>query len=132
MPDARAFAVAPGRRRWPDRAVAAAGPDRALARETWRGGDLASGVFGAAIDALRACRTSAARLTTAEPDRVSAVLDWPRFARLSAGGPAQQHHQRSYCSPRAHALPAWPGAPTTQVFDAMSAPLCAAYLASCG
>ena len=33
---------------------------------------------------------------------------------------------------RAPALPAWPVAPDAQVFDAMSAPLCAAYLASCG
>lgn len=133
VPDARAFAVAAravvGR---PDGQLQLRGQIVHWRGETWRGGDLANGVFGAAIDALRACRTSAARLTTAEPDRVSAVLDGPVPARVYLLVDPRSSTISELLFTRAPTLPAWPEAPDAQVFDAMSAPLCAAYLASCG
>jgi hypothetical protein len=104
--------------------------------ETWRGGQMATAVFDAAVRALRACQMSAPgfspSLTTALPDRMAAVISGPvvvhqyllvdprssSIAELSfsaEGGPAQ-----------------WPIVPDDQVFGAMAAPLCAAYLGSCG
>lgn len=100
--------------------------------ETWRGGDLANGVFGAAVDALRACRTGPARLTTAAPDRVAAVLDGPVPARVYLLVDPRSSTISELLFTRAAALPAWPDVPDARVLDAMAAPLCAAYLASCG
>jgi len=131
--DARAFAVAAravvGR---PDGQLQLQGLIVHWRGETWRGGDLANGVFGATVDALRACRTSAARLTTAEPDRVAAVLDGPVPARVYLLVDPRSSTISELLLTRAPTLPDWPVVPDAQVLDAMSAPLCAAYLASCG
>ncbi len=128
--DARAFAVAAramvGR---PDASRQLQGQIVHWRGETWRGGDLANGVFTAAVDALRTCR---ARLTTAEPDRVAAVLDGPVPARVYLIVDPRSSTISELLFTRAVALPAWPTVPDARILDAMSAPLCAAYLASCG
>ena len=49
--------------------------------ETWRGGQLASAAFDAAVAALRACQVTAPQfspsITTAEPNRMAAVISGP-------------------------------------------------------
>jgi hypothetical protein len=112
--------------------------------ETWRGGQLATSVFDAAVASLRNCQVSApqfsALLTTGEPTRMAAVISGPlvlhqylivdpqnstvsELALWVAPGPGQT-------SPAP--LVAWPKVADAKVFDAMAAPLCGAYLGSCG
>ena len=108
--------------------------------ETWRGGHLAGAVFDAAVAALRSCQLTAPQvspsLTTAAPDRMAAVISGPVVA-----------HQYLLVDPRSSTISElvfsynaaagtpwvpWPWVPDEVVFDAMAAPLCAAYLGSCG
>ena len=53
--------------------------------ETWRGGQLAGAAFDAAVAALRACQVTAPQfspsITTAEPNRMAAVISGPVVAR---------------------------------------------------
>ena len=112
--------------------------------ETWRGGQLATSVFDAAVASLRNCPLTtpqySALVTTGEPTRAAAVISGPQvvhqylivdpqnstvseLALWMAPGPGQ--------APQAPLVP-WPMVPDAQVFDAMAAPLCGAYVGSCG
>jgi len=107
--------------------------------ETWRGGELATDVFGAAVAALRSCQVSAPAvspsLTTAEPDRIAAVISGPVIAHLyllvDPRSSTISELVFTRTGPPAPPAP-WPAVPDAQVLDAMAAPLCAAYLGSCG
>lgn len=103
--------------------------------ETWRGGQMATAVFDDTVRALRACQATAPQfspsLTTALPDRMAAVISGPQVVR-----------QYLLADPRSSSIvelaltaeggAPWPIVPDDQVFAAMAAPLCAAYLGSCG
>ena len=145
--DPRAFAVA-------EKAVVGA-PDGQWQLQSqivhWRGdtsagGQSAQSVFNAANVALRLCPVTAPQftvsLTTDAVDRMAAVLTAPG---VTVHQYVLSHPQSSSVSelvlwnttaPGGSAQVPWPsGAETvvdTQVFDAMSAPLCGAYLSSCG
>jgi hypothetical protein len=108
--------------------------------ETWRGGQLASAVFDSAVASLRSCQLTAPltspSLTTDTPTRMAAVLSGvlPGQAVL---------HQYLLLNPDNSTVAEvamwattppridWPTVPDAQVLDAMSAPLCRAYIDSC-
>lgn len=105
--------------------------------ETWRGGELAASVFNGAVDALRSCQRGAPgqspSLTIDEPDRMAAVVSGPVLMHTYL----LAHPQSSTLA----ALTLWSSAPPRTpwppiddagVLDALAAPLCAAYLGSCG
>lgn len=108
--------------------------------ETWRGGQLASAAFDAAVAALRACQATAPvfspSITAAEPNRVAAVIAGPVIARQfllvdpASSTIAELVFWRNAAGwPPA---PGWPAVREDQVLDAMADPLCRAYLGSCG
>jgi hypothetical protein len=108
--------------------------------ETWLGGQIADATLRSAAAALRACQQSAPEsspsITTDEPGRLAAVI--------SGAGPTPHvlheylvsHPQSSTVTELAlwatspPAVP-WPVVNDQQVFDAMIAPLCVAYIGSC-
>ncbi|HUL99898.1 MAG TPA: ATPase, partial [Mycobacterium sp.] len=108
--------------------------------EAWYGGQLAEGVVSSASAALRACQVTAPQaspsLTTDEPGRLAAVLS-------VAGTAPSVVHQYLVSHPQSGSVvelamwasppPAesWPVIPDAQVLDALVAPLCVAYIASC-
>ena len=108
--------------------------------ETWRGGQLASAAFDAAVAALRACQVTAPQfspsITTAEPNRMAAVISGPVVARqfLLVDPRSSTISELVFSHNPASGPPAvrWPAVPDAQVLDAMAAPLCGAYLGSCG
>lgn len=104
--------------------------------DTWRGGQLAAGVLEAARTALRGCQRGAPSqspsITTDEPNRLAAVIS----------GPVVMHTYLNVhpWSSTISELTLWSAAPTqvewpvladTPVFDALTSPLCVAYLGSC-
>lgn len=108
--------------------------------ESWYGGQLADQVVRSAAAALQACQVTAPQaspsITTGEPGRLASVI--------SIGGTTSTVlHQYLVSHPQSGTLaelamwasspPAeeWPVIPDTQVLDALVAPLCAAYIASC-
>ncbi len=104
--------------------------------ETWRGGQLATQVFNAAVAALRGCQQGAPdqspSLTVAEPSRAAAVIAGPVLAHSYL----VVHPQSSTLSTltlwsSAPQVP-WPPIDDATVLDALLRPLCAAYLGSCG
>ena len=104
--------------------------------DTARGGQSASSVFDVAAAALRGCQLGAAAespsVTVDEPNRLAAVISGPVIMHtylvahpenstiseltLWSSGPPQQP---------------WPIISDAQVLDAMTAPVCAAYIGSC-
>jgi hypothetical protein len=110
--------------------------------DTSQGGQLAQSVFNSADVGLRLCQVTAppfvVAITTDQPGRLAAVIT----------GPGMVIHQYLVSHPENSTVselalwygpgtggppPApWPVVADGQVFDAMSAPLCAAYLSSCG
>jgi hypothetical protein len=108
--------------------------------ETWRGGQLAAAVFDKAVGALRGCQSTSPltspSLTTDAPDRMAAVVSGvlPGQAVL---------HQYVLVDPRNSTIVEvallaktpprvnWPPVADPQIFDAMAAPLCTAYIDSC-
>jgi hypothetical protein len=103
--------------------------------ETWRGGELANAVFDAAVRALRACQATAQfspSLTTALPDRIAAVISGPVVLRqyLLVDPRSSTIAELAFTAERGSTR--WPIVTDDQVFAAMAAPLCAAYLGSCG
>jgi len=104
--------------------------------ESVYGGSLADEVLRSAATALRACQVASLSITTDEPGRLAAVL--------SVAGPQPMVlHSYLVSHPQSGSVvelamwaaspPAenWPVIPDTQVLDALLAPLCAAYIASC-
>ncbi len=108
--------------------------------ETWRGGQLAGAAFDSAVAALRACQVTAPpfspSITTAESNRMAAVISGPVVARqfLVVDPRSSTISELVFSYNAASGRPAvrWPAVPDAQVLDAMAAPLCGAYLGSCG
>jgi hypothetical protein len=107
--------------------------------ESWYGGELADEVVRTASAALRTCPMTAPQaspsLTTDEPGRVAAVLSVAGAAPTVVHQYLVSHPQSGsvvelamWASPAAEP---WPVIPDTQVLDALVAPLCVAYIASC-
>jgi len=106
--------------------------------ETWRGGQLATAVFDDAVAALRACQRTAPSVspstTTVEQTRVAAVMSAPDRSVL---------HQYLIADPRnstvaelalwstAQPSVGWRPVPDALVLDALTVPLCTAYIGSC-
>jgi len=104
--------------------------------DSWYSGQLADDVLNSAAAALRSCQVAPASITTDQPGRIAAVLN------VGGTTPAILHqyllsHVQSgsvvelamwASSPPADS---WPVIPDAQVLDAMLAPLCVAYIASC-
>jgi hypothetical protein len=104
--------------------------------DTARGGQNASSVFGIVAAALRGCQLSApaesSSVTTDEPNRLAAVIS----GRVIMHTYLVAHPQNSTISELtlwslgSPQVP-WQLIPDAQVLDAMTAPVCAAYLGSC-
>ncbi len=104
--------------------------------DTARGGQNASTVFGIAAAALRGCQLGAPAespsVTTGGPDRLAAVISGPvvMHTYLVAQPQSSTISELTLWSSSPPQLP-WPVISDDQVLDAMTAPLCAAYIASC-
>ena len=108
--------------------------------ETWRGGQLAAAVFDGAVAALRGCQSTSPltspSLTTDAPDRAAAVISGvlPGQAVLhqyllvnTRNSTIVEVALLATTPPRVN----WPAVADPQIFDAMAAPLCTAYIDSC-
>ncbi|WP_375481636.1 ATPase [uncultured Mycobacterium sp.] len=104
--------------------------------DTARGGENAAGVFNIAATALRSCQLGAANqsssITVDEPNRLAAVISGPVILHtyLVAQPQNSSISELSLWSSAPPQTP-WPTLSDTQVLDAMSGPLCAAYIGSC-
>ncbi|MBV9514538.1 MAG: ATPase, partial [Mycobacteriaceae bacterium] len=108
--------------------------------ESWYGGQLADEVLRSASAALRSCQVNAPQaspsLTTDQPGRLAAVISVGGAAPLILHQYLVSHPQSGSVvelamwasSPPAES---WPVISDGQVLDALLAPLCTAYLASC-
>lgn len=106
--------------------------------DSWYGGQLADQVLTSAAAALRSCRATGVSpsVTTDQPGRIAAVFS-------VAGTAPTILHQYLLSHPQSGSVvelamwasspPAdnWPVIPDAQVLDALLAPLCVAYIASC-
>jgi hypothetical protein len=108
--------------------------------ETWRSGQLASGVFDSAVASLRSCQVTAPltspSITTDTPTRLAAVISGvlPGQAVLHQylllnpdNSTVVEVAMWATTPPRVD----WPPVSDAQVLDAMGAPLCTAYIDSC-
>jgi hypothetical protein len=104
--------------------------------DTTRGGQSASSVFDVAAAALRGCQLGAAAespsLTVDEPNRLAAVISGPVIMHtyLVAQPANSSIGELTLWSSEPPQVP-WPVISDTQVLDAMTSPLCAAYIGSC-
>jgi hypothetical protein len=104
--------------------------------DTARGGAIASSVFGNAVAVLRGCQLGAPSqspsITTGEPNRMAAVISGPVIMHtyLVAHVASSTISELTLWSPGPPQVP-WPSTADNQVLDAMTAPLCEAYIASC-
>ncbi|HZQ31867.1 MAG TPA: ATPase [Mycobacterium sp.] len=108
--------------------------------DVWLGGQLADEAVHSAVTALRACQSIETEvspsITTDQPGRLAAVL-------TVAGTPTTIVHQYVVSHPQSGTivelamwassppLQNWRTVPDEQVFDALLAPLCDAYISSC-
>ena len=108
--------------------------------DAWYGGQLADDVVRSAAAALRACQVTAPQtspsVTTDEPGRLAAVISVAGAAPTILHEYLVSHPQSSSVvelAMWASSPPAenWPVIPDATVLDALVAPLCAAYIASC-
>ena len=104
--------------------------------DTMRGGQNATSVLAVAAAALRGCQLGAAAespsITVDEPNRLTAVISGPVITHtyLVAHPENSTLSELTLWSAGPPQLP-WPIISDDQVLDAMSAPLCAAYIGSC-
>ncbi|OBI54561.1 ATPase [Mycobacterium sp. E787] len=104
--------------------------------DTARGGQLAASVFGSAVGALRACqqRTPAESpsITSDEPNRMAAVVSGPvvMHTYLVAHVASSTVSELTLWSSGPPQVP-WPSMTDDPVLNALTAPLCEAYIASC-
>ena len=104
--------------------------------DTARGGALAASVFGAAVTALRACQlgapTQSPSVTDDEPTRMAAVISGPvvMHTYLVAHVASSTISELTLWTSGSPEVP-WPVLSDAAVLDAITAPLCAAYIASC-
>jgi hypothetical protein len=108
--------------------------------ESWYGGQLADEVVRSATTALRACQVTAPQaspsITTGEPGKLASVISVGGTAPTILHQYLASHPQSGTVVELAMWAPSppvedWPVIPDAQVFDALVAPLCAAYIASC-
>jgi hypothetical protein len=108
--------------------------------ETWRGGQLATAVFDKAVAALRGCQLTSPltspSLTTDSPNRVAAVVSGvlPGQSVLREYLLVNPYNSTIVEVAMWAATPPrvdWPAVADAQILDAMNAPLCTAYIASC-
>ena len=104
--------------------------------ETWRGGQNADATVASAAIAMRYCQAPlvSPSLTTQSPGKLAAVIS----------GPGAVAHQYLVSHPRSGTvvelamwassppLVGWPAIGDEQILDALIAPLCTAYIGSCG
>ncbi len=104
--------------------------------DTARGGPTASAVFEDAVAALRACQRTAPlqspSITTDAPDRMAAVIAGPVIVHtyLVAHVFSSTISELTLWTSAPPRTP-WPSMADDPVLDAMTAPLCEAYIASC-
>jgi hypothetical protein len=104
--------------------------------DTARGGQNASSVFDLAAAALRGCQLSAQAqspsITIDEPNRLAAVISGPVIMHtyLISHPQSSTISELTLWSSGPPAVP-WPVISDAAVLDAMTAPVCAAYIASC-
>jgi hypothetical protein len=104
--------------------------------DTARGGQNASSVLSVAAAALRGCQLGAAgespSITTDEPNRLAAVISGPVIMHtyLVAYPENSTISELTLWSSELPQVP-WPVISDAQVLDAMTSPVCAAYIGSC-
>lgn len=104
--------------------------------DTPSGGQSVGSVFAAALAALRGCQQGAPlqspSITTDEPDRLAAVVSGPVIMHtyLVAHADSSTISELSLWSSAPPQVP-WPLIADAEVLDAMTAPLCTAYIGSC-
>lgn len=104
--------------------------------DTWRGGQLAAAVLDAARTTVRGCQRGAPAqspsITTDEPNRLAAVISGPVVMRtyLSVHPWSSTISELTLWSASPPQTD-WPVLADTAVFDALTSPLCVAYLGSC-
>ncbi|WP_301146694.1 ATPase [Mycobacterium simiae] len=104
--------------------------------DTARGGAIAASVFANAVAVLRACQQGAPlqspSITTDETNRMAAVISGPVIMHtyLVAHVASSTISELTLWSSGPPQVP-WPSMADTKPLDAMTAPLCEAYIASC-
>jgi hypothetical protein len=104
--------------------------------DTAHGGDNASSVFGVAAAVLRGCQLGAAAespsVTIDEPNRLAVVISGPVIMHtyLVAHPQNSTISELTLWSSEPPQM-AWPVISDAQVLDAMTSPVCAAYIGSC-
>ncbi|ORB69304.1 ATPase [Mycobacterium shinjukuense] len=104
--------------------------------DTARGGAIAAAVFGAAVAAVRACQlgspAQSPSITDDEPTRMAAVISGPVIMHtyLIAHVSSSTISELTLWSTGPPQVP-WPVISDSAVLDAMTAPLCEAYISSC-
>jgi len=104
--------------------------------DTAHGGAIATAAFSSAVAALRNCQQRAPlespSLTSDEPNRMAAVISGPVVMRtyLFAHPTSSTISELTLWSSAPPQVP-WPAMADDPVLNAMSAPLCEAYIASC-
>ena len=104
--------------------------------DTARGGAIAAAVFSDAVAALRACQQRAPQqspsVTSDEPNRAAAVISGPvvMHTYLVAHVASSTISELTLWSSGPPQVP-WPAMADDPVLDAMTTPLCDAYIASC-
>lgn len=104
--------------------------------DTARGGQIAASVFGTAVAALRACQLGtplqSPSVTDDEPTRMAAVISGPVIMHtyLVAHVSSSTISELTLWSSGPPQVP-WPTVADSAVLDALTAPLCEAYIGSC-
>jgi hypothetical protein len=104
--------------------------------DTWLGGQLASSVFNAGVAALRGCQrgtpAQSPSITTDEPNRLAAAISGPVIMHtyLISHPQSSTISELTLWSSGSPEVP-WPVISDAAVLDAMTAPVCAAYIGSC-
>lgn len=104
--------------------------------ETWRGGQLVADTFAAAVQALRNCQLTnplaSPSLTVDEPDRMAAVIAGPVIVhQYILANPSNSTISEVALWSSSPPQTPWPVIADDAVLDAMSVPLCTAYIGSC-
>ena len=105
--------------------------------ETWQGGQLAAGLINQARTELRDCQRgapdSSPSLTTDRPGRLAAVISGPTIMHtyLVAHPQSSTVSELTLWSAAPPQVP-WPAIDDTEILDALTRPLCTAYIGSCG
>jgi hypothetical protein len=103
--------------------------------DTTRGGQSASSVFDIAAAALRGCQLGVAAespsVTVDEPDRLAAVTSGPVIMHTYLVARPENSTISELTLWSSEPQVAWPVISDAQVLDAMTSPVCAAYIGSC-